>query len=838
MKRLLILITTMLITATSGRAVPAKPGANTVRQPDGSMLSVELHGDEYRHYTTTTDGYTVVRNAQGYWVYAALQQRQLVPTAHVAHSADRRSDTEQRYLSTIARHQAPPISEVQRQRLRMERQLEADTRARRAANDYDYTKMRGLIILVEFNDQQFSRPDYKDVINDMVNTEDFTGYTDTDGKFINYIGSVSDYYRDNSEGRFHPAFDIVGPVTINRSKYYASGHVSQIIRDAIDAADGQVNFSLYDGDDNKEVDMIYFIFAGCGSHISGNNPGLLWPHASYVMGSYGTYVRKDNVFMGRYACSTELGGAESEPPFLDGIGTICHEFTHVLGLPDFYDVDYEGTGGESDHPGDFDIMASGSYLNNGRTPCGYTLFERYVMGFAQPQLISDEGSFELQSLQSSNAGYRLNSPITREYFLMENRQREKWDAYVPGHGLAVYRVDSTNTTVWMNNSVNNNPNHLYFQLLRSGGYVYATTFPGTTNKTELTRLTSPAALKTWAGLELDLGLVNIRETAGVISFDVINTRVLKELSIPATLEVGRGLQRQLVATLSPSYADYELTWSTADETVATVDQQGRVEGLGLGTTTVAVRSDNGLLAECEVTVVDMDVAATVADFRQLAVDELSVLRLADAQVLHVYNNDIYVRDASGAILLRNTGLKPAAGNLLNGIVYGRRSDELGMPLLSFTTGKTTTSDVAVSEGSAPEPRVVRLEQLTEADYCDMVLIRATQWVQDGGIYAVSGDRRIRLYNPFQIKTIAVPTDFAGKYYDVTGIFGTNTVKNVGTVEELKLLTSPVEVDGSQGIIGISADADVHSPAYNLSGQRVAPGYRGIVVSQGRKTIVK
>ena len=248
----------------------------------------------------------------------------------------------------------------------------AKARVRHREPEYDYNNFRGLIILVQFNDKEFSRENYTDILEDMVNEEDYKGYDNTNnGRFT---GSVRDYFYDNSCGRFTPQFDIVGPVTVKRSQYYAKGtdNAIQLVLDAIDAADDEVDFSLYDGDDDGVVDLVYFIFAGLGSNVNGNDERLVWPHAGAVYNPNGGYdewsVVRDGTLLWRYACSTELYGSNNWS-ILDGIGTICHEFSHVLGLPDFYDTNY-GDNGQSNHPDTWSVMSGGSYLNNGRTPVG------------------------------------------------------------------------------------------------------------------------------------------------------------------------------------------------------------------------------------------------------------------------------------------------------------------------------------------------------------------------------------------------------------------------------------------------------------------------------------
>ena len=841
MKKLSFLLLSLMFCSAMAVAVPAKPGVVKVQQPDGTTVSLRLMGDEYRHYNVTTDGLTIVKDQRGYYVYAALKGDELIPTAHVAHDPEARDAREQAYVATINSTIVPPMTALKQQQLSSERAAEARTRDRMRISNYDYTKMRGLIILVEFNDQEFSRPDYKDILSDMVNVEGYTGYVDEKGTKVQFTGSVRDYYNDNSGGLFKPEFDIAGPFKVNRSKYFPGekqNGVAQLIRDALTAADDDVDFTKYDGDKNGEVDMVYFIFAGCGSNIGGNDARLLWPHASQVYNQYYSTYRKDGINFGRYACSTEMSGPERNP-YIDGIGVICHEFTHVMGLPDFYDVDYNGSGGESDHPGDFDIMASGSYLNNSRTPSGYTLFERYIMRFTTPELIDGDGDFTLEKLNVCGTGYRINSPEKKEYFLLENRQREKWDSYIPAHGLLVYRVDSTNAMVWAQNGVNNDPNHMYFQLLRAGGSVSTTAFPGSANKTELTYASSPANLMTWDGKKTQMGLDCIAETSGVITFHAFNSYLLTGIDLPETFTVGVGIKRELAVALTPSTALNVLTWTTDNANVATVDASGMVTGVAEGTCRITVTSDNGLTATSVVTVETQNVADNIAAFKAMADNTEGVVKLNNAQVTYVNKGDVYLRDASGAIVLSGTDFNLKAGNFVNGTLYGRfvRADQ--MPYLKAVEGKTSENDIAVIEGSTPQPRRLKMSKISESDYADMVVIDAATLVKDGGIWAVSGDNRARLANVFGIKNIKVPSSINDKYFDVTAIYGTNVV-NGQVINELKLLKSPVEVEApSDAIVTVEANVTTaDAPAFNLRGQRVDGGYRGIVVRGGKKYVVR
>ena len=622
MKRLFFFLSALLICVCGVMAIPAHPGTVRVQQPDGSYLSLRLVGDEWLHFNTTEDGYSVVKDSRGYYVYAELKGGQLLPTEQVAHDVSVRQQAEQAFLGHIRKYLKPDMTaETAAMKQRVE-QRESQKRVMHRAAQYNYNNFKGLIVLVQYNDKSFSREDYKNILTDMVNQENYTGFDS-----YSYTGSVRDYFSDNSAGKFEPQFDVVGPYTVDYSQYdynpnngYSKS--SQILNAAINAADADVDFSQYDGDGDGFVDLVYFILAGNGANFGGNDSRLWWPHRSVITNGW-SYVVKDGVKLWDYASSVELYGYTSYPYTIciDGIGTICHEFSHVLGLPDFYDADYEDSGGESNHPDDWSVMAGGSYFNNGRTPVGYSLYERWDVGFLDedPVVIDAEGSYTLNPLYSSNTGFRINSPVDNEFFLFENRQRNgfKWDAYLPGNGMLVHRVDKTNQNVWNNNTVNNNPSRNYYEVIRAGGKGRPATnasqgntgsaydvFPGTGQVHELHNATSPANLKTWAGESTKWGLKNIQMSGGIVTFDIENSLVLANLVLPEAVSVGVGLTMQLSVTAEPDYAVYTLTWESSDETVATVDQDGNVKGLKEGTCTITVRSDNGTTATCNLTVVE------------------------------------------------------------------------------------------------------------------------------------------------------------------------------------------------------------------------------------------
>ena len=832
MKKLFLFAIAMLLSSMA-MAVPAHPGKARIVQPDGSSVTVWLHGDEYLHFSTTADGYSIVRRADGYYVYAQLgSDGQLKATSRIAHDEEGRSASEKAWLAGTQKFLMPQMSTAtaREKDAELARRAKARASAARKEPEYDYNNFRGLIILVQYNDREFSRPDYASIFGDIVNKPNYKGYDNTQSG--RYTGSVRDYFYDNSAGLFSPEFDIVGPVTIDYSQYDAQGtnNAPALTIAAIDSADVEVDFSQYDRDGDGTVDMIYFVFAGIGANIGGNDGRLLWPHASYIYNpdGYPWWVERDGVSMGRYACSTELYGTAGHA-IIDGIGVICHEFSHVLGLMDLYDTDYEGGGGQSSTPDEWAIMASGGYLNNGRTPSGYTLYERYAIGFATPQLLSSEGAYTLEAIGESNTGFKLATPVRKEFFLIENRQQSsKWDRYLPGHGMMVYRIDSTNTRMWEQNQVNSNPKHNYFELVRAGGSNTASAsdpFPGSKKVTLLNNSTSPGNLLTWTGKMTPFGFENIAEHSGVITFDLIDVNILKSISLPETAILGEGLTSRLEETRYPDTAPYTLQWSSSNTDVASVDANGVVSALKVGKADITVVANNNpeLTATCHLTVNAMAIGHNIAEYKALPTDTEAALMLNNAQVVFINGNDIYLRDETGAICLSDIGLTFETGDVLNGSICGKLHFTGGVAQLQAAEGLTNANGYSVISGRAVKPRELHVADVTPADYGDLLTLKAVRLVSDGGLWAAGGDNRLRIYNTFKLKNISVPKDYQGRFYDITGIYLTSTLKG-NTIDELALTDKLVEVDTPSLIKDMAADVlppDTPATVFTADGRLAA-----------------
>ena len=94
------------------QAIPAHPGTAKVRQPDGSYVTLRLLGDEWMRFNTTVDGYSVVKNQRGYYVYAEQKEGRLLPTTRVAHDMVERSAGEQAFLQGVRKYQKPLMADA------------------------------------------------------------------------------------------------------------------------------------------------------------------------------------------------------------------------------------------------------------------------------------------------------------------------------------------------------------------------------------------------------------------------------------------------------------------------------------------------------------------------------------------------------------------------------------------------------------------------------------------------------------------------------------------------------------------------------------------------------
>lgn len=564
----LVLLAALSCSIQEARAVKAYPYPITVTQPDGSRLTIIQHGDESFHYTTSSDGYLLMKDAAGFYRYAnydfSTGKQSL--SKYKAHNIKERDEAETAFVSSLK--QAKAISTDIRSKITVKSKAPAtiiSTLANKTTTTRDTNGTVGmakaattgecqyLVILVNFQDSTFrhTNPDIANWLNE-------PGYATNGG-----TGSVKDYYRDNSMGKYVPNFHVVGPYTLSQPLAYYGGNTIDtyedqnpraMVKEACElakAANPDLDFSLFDNNGDGEMDNCYIIYAGY-SEASTANDDDIWPH-SWYMGDESFTI--DGIKIENYSCSAELVGMPGLPatPTMDGIGTFTHEFGHILGLKDLYDTD-DNIGGYGIDPGSYSLYASGSYNNDSRTPPYLWAFERMQLGWITPgdglKALHDAEDVTLETIAENAACYIDAQPqrtagTGNEWFMLENRQQQGWDKYIPAHGLLIYHYDYTSEMqekYWSINGPNNNSKHRCLYIKAADGQDDNTsragdTYPGTSANTAFTDDSTPAAIN-WSGETVGVSVTNIVENGGKIMFqvnggtsvwDVIRTNVPSEV---------------------------------------------------------------------------------------------------------------------------------------------------------------------------------------------------------------------------------------------------------------------------------------------------------------------
>ncbi|MDE6338789.1 MAG: M6 family metalloprotease domain-containing protein, partial [Muribaculaceae bacterium] len=512
---------TAIFSTVSLYAVIAKPGIVNLRQADGTSLQARIIGEEYFHTYLTPEGYPLVYE-NGNYVYAFVSDGNLVSTGVKAVNKDLRPENHLRLLSNIE-HSAVEnyfdtsysLAKRSAEATKAPKRVVTGDRSRYVISNFpNYGKQKGLVILVEYNDVKFTLDDPHDYFSRLLNEP---GFSDLGG-----TGSARDYFIESSHGQFLPDFDVFGPITLpeNREYYgsntggYNDAYAWKMVTTAAEYLDDIIDFSEYDRDNDGYVDNIYVFYAGEGES-GGGGYETVWPHAAQIaiIDKKNQHIH-DGKIIDHYACSNEM---DFEKP--DGVGTFCHEFSHVMGLPDFYATGYQA----SFTPGALSLLDSGSYNNESRTPPLYSAFERYCVGWLDLEVIEGKDNIVLPPI-GSNKAYAIETGNPDEFYILENRQKISWDSKMPAHGMLVWHVDY-DKEAWSTNSVNNDPLHQRLDVveaddMRDYDSYDGDTFPGVKGVTSFTDDTTPS-MKTWDGKRLSMPITDIKESEdGFISFKI------------------------------------------------------------------------------------------------------------------------------------------------------------------------------------------------------------------------------------------------------------------------------------------------------------------------------
>ena len=441
----IILFAAFCFASFAAFAIPAKPGWVKFTQPDGSVIEVRMVGDEFGHAIMDRSGQVLRRDSKGY----------LRPTMED--------------VSVLMHKAAARRAEVNSRRMRVNR----------SAKISGSPKIP--VLLVEFADQKFKDNKILDLTYEGTPQEAFANLLHQSGYSYNgATGCVLDFYSDNSNEQYTPVFDVLPVVTLasNMATYGANDSSDNdtapelAVYQAVKALNSTVDFSQYDNDNDGNIDMILMYYAGLNEAEYGDED-TIWPHQWSVEYSSlrdgSTYIRDalfDGVRLRNYFCTSELsttryGGDEysgyyASKGVLCGIGTTCHEFAHSLGLPDFYDTDYEDNG-MAGGTYNYDTMCGGPYNNNGNTPPFFAAEELIMLGWMDSLTdLPVVGNVTIPAIsKTKKVAYKGASSTTGEYFVFECRGSSSWDKYIPeGPGMLVYHVDKSERKVKSNTARN------------------------------------------------------------------------------------------------------------------------------------------------------------------------------------------------------------------------------------------------------------------------------------------------------------------------------------------------------------------------------------------------
>ena len=335
-----------------------------------------------------------------------------------------------------------------------------------------------LVILVSFRDTDFSLDHPMEYYDRLFNEPGFNE------EKRNASGCVADYFRAQSYGLFNLKFDVYGPIKVDtlaqpynnpteKTKNFGGAILHRATLQLLDSLAAGVydndgwdgDFDKYDWNNNGSINQVIYVYAGVPGNISDERSyGHIWPNTS----TFTSVQTPGGKRLSNYSCSGERWPTNSI--LRCGLGTIAHEFSHCLGLPDIYPTKDEVGYSVCD---EWDLMDGGNFTNYGFCPPNYTALEKYLLGWLEfTDLDAPATVTDLKPSAEGGDVYRIKHSDS-EWYLLENRQQRDWDLGAPGKGLVIYHV-TYDGSVWRNNSVNNDRDKRRFYLVPADNKDYDT----------------------------------------------------------------------------------------------------------------------------------------------------------------------------------------------------------------------------------------------------------------------------------------------------------------------------------------------------------------------------
>lgn len=470
----------------------------------GKNIYIRLFGDEHKKRAESEDGYTIIQNDKQQWCYAQVSPTNQLEASKWLLGKSYQSEKEfSDFIKSTPLHLKSTGTETRvSEGTKQTRQLKAAIGERRV-----------LIILMEFKDLKFTKKQ-----NDFYRLFNEEQYDEDQAQ-----GSVRDFYLAASYNQLELVSHVYGPYSASKEMSYYGKNLSTgngndsnpyaLFEEAIQYVAKETDLNQYDGDGDGFIDNVHIIFAGYGEE-AGASSNAIWSHEATFYRPYPIQGLK----IDRYSCAPELRGNKGGG--ISRIGPHCHEIGHALGAMDYYDTDY-ATNGEFSGTGKWDVMASGSWNNDGITPADFNPYVKaYNFGWITPKSLPVGKVTISPSNYDADSYYMLKSSEKGDYYLLENRSRTDIENGLPGEGLLIFHIHTGLEDAA--NEINISAPQKCYVVCASSKYKVpndqpisygdinsdSCPFPGSLNKQEFGVNTTPSAFY-WSGEDCKIELSNI-----------------------------------------------------------------------------------------------------------------------------------------------------------------------------------------------------------------------------------------------------------------------------------------------------------------------------------------
>lgn len=521
MKTHVAAISTAILVSTAAfsevHAAPMVPDPVQVKDPDGTVHSVLLHGDEYLSWASDLDGYPVERGADGVYRYMAVDG----DGSWIA--TDVRMDTASpRALGLTPWPSMDPARAAAGDALRRQFPNFRIPATKKVSPAKPKGKLRALVIPMGFPDKKLTK-----------SVAEIQALFD---------GPVHDYYAEASGGQLDLSATVTTPLNMQSgtaaSYAWNSDHPSRPAWSLFDAAykylneTKQMDFTPFDQNGDGYADLVIVVHAGTGHEQSGDTNDIHshFMALSSLSGYPETYKSHDGIRFFGYVIVPEMSTDGSITP----MGVMVHESGHYFGLPDLYHTGSSSNGGGV---GKFCLMSTGMWLGpkSGTSPAHPSAWCKSALGWLTPETTTLSGHKTLAPMEGSGGKVlRIdthdNASDSKQYFLLENRQLKGFDAHLPGPGLLIFHVDEGAFPAAGSADqykYNKDPEHYAIDLEQADGLRHLNTstsrgdandpFPTAANDA-FTPVSNPSSLA-YGATDGSVMVTNIRREGSDITFD-------------------------------------------------------------------------------------------------------------------------------------------------------------------------------------------------------------------------------------------------------------------------------------------------------------------------------